>query len=107
MTIPLDASFRALADGTRREILDLLRNGSMTSGQIAGRFASSWPTISRHLAVLRDAGLVNAEREGQEVRYELNASVLEDVIHHLVAWTKRSPRARRTARAPRAREREA
>jgi DNA-binding transcriptional ArsR family regulator len=107
MTVPLDSSFRALADATRREILDLLRNGSMTSGQIADRFESSWPTISRHLAILRDAGLVNAEREGQEIRYELSASVLEDVIHHLVSWTKGSPRGRRTARSPRAREREA
>ena len=64
--------FKALADPTRREILRLLRDGSRTSGEIAARFASSWPTISRHLGVLRDAELILAERNGQQISYELN-----------------------------------
>jgi DNA-binding transcriptional ArsR family regulator len=88
---PVNASnrvFRALADETRRDILRLLRDGPLTSGDIAGRFQSSWPTISRHLTVLRDAGLVVTERRGQEIRYELNTSVFQDVIQHLIEWTR-------------------
>src|SRR5437762_8669955 len=80
--------FRALADETRRIILRLLRDGPLTSGEIAERFDSSWPTISRHLAVLREAGLVVTERHGQEIRYELNTSVFQDLIQHLVEWTR-------------------
>jgi ArsR family transcriptional regulator, repressor of sdpIR and other operons len=83
-------AFRALADETRRDILRLLRNGPLTSGEIADRFQSSWPTISRHLAVLRDAGLVTTERQGQEIRYELNTSVFQDLVQHLIEWTRPS-----------------
>jgi DNA-binding transcriptional ArsR family regulator len=100
-------AFRALADETRRTILRLLRNGPLTSGEIADRFDSSWPTISRHLAVLRDAGLVMTERRGQEIRYELNTSVFQDVIQHLIEWTRPSGGAsRRKAKPARARRRE-
>ena len=91
-------AFRAIADETRREILRLLRDGPLTSGDIADRFDSSWPTISRHLAVLREAGLVVAERHGQAIRYELDTSVFQDLIQHLVEWTRptgSAPRARR------------
>ena len=80
-------AFRALADPTRRAILDLLRGGSRTSGEIAERFGSSWPTISRHLSVLRDAGLINAEKDGQFIRYELATTVFQDVMAKLVAWS--------------------
>jgi DNA-binding transcriptional ArsR family regulator len=85
-------AFRALADGTRRDILRLLRDGPRTSGEIAERFDSSWPTISRHLAVLRDAALVTTERHGQEIRYELNTSVFQDLVQHLIEWTRPTPR---------------
>lgn len=81
-------AFRALADETRRTILRLLRDGPLTSGEIADRFESSWPTISRHLAVLREAGLVRTERRGQEIRYELNTSVFQDLIQYLIDWTR-------------------
>jgi DNA-binding transcriptional ArsR family regulator len=81
-------AFRALADDTRRAILRLLRHGPLTSGEIADRFDSSWPTISRHLAVLRDAGLVVSERHGQEIRYDLNTSVFQDLAQHLLEWTR-------------------
>jgi DNA-binding transcriptional ArsR family regulator len=84
--------FRALADGTRRRILELLRESPLTSGQIADRFDSSWPTISRHLAVLRDAGLVVTERNGQEILYELNTSVFQELLQHLIEWTRPSRR---------------
>ena len=85
---PSNALFKALADETRREILKLLRSGPKTSGELADRFHSSWPTISRHLAVLRQGGLVITERKGQEIYYELNTSVFQDLVQHLIDWTK-------------------
>jgi ArsR family transcriptional regulator, arsenate/arsenite/antimonite-responsive transcriptional repressor len=90
---PSNAVFRALADQTRRQILDFLRAGPRTSGEIADQFHSSWPTISRHLAVLRAAGLVVAERKGQAIYYELNTSVFQDLVQHLVGWIKPLSRA--------------
>jgi ArsR family transcriptional regulator, arsenate/arsenite/antimonite-responsive transcriptional repressor len=100
---PPSAVFRALADETRRQILDFLRPGRRTSGEIAEQFQSSWPTISRHLAVLRAAGLVVTERKGQAIFYELNTSVFQDLIQHLVGWLKPSrqtaPARRRTQEA--------
>jgi DNA-binding transcriptional ArsR family regulator len=81
-------------------ILRLLRDGPLTSGEIADRFDSSWPTISRHLAVLREAGLVVTERHGQEIRYELNTSVFQDLIQHLVEWTRPTSGASRRIRKP-------
>ena len=86
---PAPAAFRALADDTRRDILEFLRSGPRTSGEIADQFHSSWPTISRHLSVLRAGGLVVAERRGQEIYYELNTSVFEDLVQHLMGWVKR------------------
>jgi DNA-binding transcriptional ArsR family regulator len=85
---PPNAVFRALADETRRDILDALRAGPRTSGEIADLFQSSWPTISRHLAVLRAGGLVVSERKGQAIYYELNTSVFQDLVQHFVAWMK-------------------
>ncbi len=81
-------AFRALADPTRREILRLLRDGPRTSGEIAERFPTSWPTVSRHLAVLRDAGLILSERSGQQVVYELNTTVFQDLVEHLLEWAR-------------------
>jgi DNA-binding transcriptional ArsR family regulator len=92
------AAFRALADQTRRDILELLRSGTRTSGEIAARFDSSWPTVSRHLAILRDADLVLAERHGQEIHYELHTSVFQDFIQHLMEWMPASPAGKRPAR---------
>jgi DNA-binding transcriptional ArsR family regulator len=63
-----------------------LRTAPRTSGEIAARFDSSWPTVSRHLSVLKEAGLVTSERSGQEIRYELNTSVFEDLVEHLMQW---------------------
>lgn len=80
--------FRALADPTRREILEMLRGGPRTSGEIAERFPTSWATISRHLSVLRDADLILGERDGQFVRYELNTTVFQDVVEHLIKWLR-------------------
>jgi DNA-binding transcriptional ArsR family regulator len=84
-------AFRALGDETRRDILTMLRSGPRTSGEIADQFDSSWPTISRHLAILRDAGLVITERKGQEIYYELNSSVFQDLVQHLMTWINPAP----------------
>ena len=101
-----NAVFRALADETRRDILKMLRGGARTSGEIADRFQSSWPTISRHLAVLREAGLVGTQRKGAEIHYELNTSVFEDFVQHLLDWMK-PVSAKRTSRPrPEPREQE-
>jgi ArsR family transcriptional regulator, arsenate/arsenite/antimonite-responsive transcriptional repressor len=81
-------AFQALADPTRRQILQELRKGPKTSGEIAERFDSSWPTISRHLAVLRDAGLVLSEKQGQQVVYELNTTVFHDLVEQLLDLTR-------------------
>jgi DNA-binding transcriptional ArsR family regulator len=83
-------AFRALADPSRREILRLLRDGPRTSGEIADHFPTSWATISRHLAMLRDAGLILSVRSGQQVIYELNTTVFEDLVNHLLEWTRPS-----------------
>ena len=81
--------FKALADPTRREIVQMLRKGPLSSGEIAERFPSAWPTISRHLAILRNADVISAERDGNSIRYELNATVLQDLIAHIFDWTKK------------------
>jgi DNA-binding transcriptional ArsR family regulator len=82
-----NAVFRALADPTRREIIKLLRKKALTSGEIAERFPTAWATVSRHLGVLKDAGLITAERNGNSIKYELNATVLQDLVEHLMDWT--------------------
>jgi DNA-binding transcriptional ArsR family regulator len=90
--------FRALADPSRREILRLLRDGPKTSGEIAEQFPTAWATISRHLGALRDAGLILSERNGQQIVYELNTTVFQDLVEHLLDWvrpTTKSDRARR------------
>ena len=71
---------RALADPTRREILNMLKSGRMAAGEIADRFPVTGASISRHLSVLRDAGLIRDCREGKFIYYELNASVLEELM---------------------------
>lgn len=90
-------AFRALADPTRREILHLLRDGPKSSGEIAEHFPTAWATISRHLGALRDSGLILSERNGQQIVYELNTTVFQDLVEHLLDWvrpTKRRPRTR-------------
>lgn len=84
----MNAAFKALADPTRREILRLLVKRPLASGRIAEHFPTSWPTISRHLAVLREAGLVLVVRDGQQLVYELNTTVFQDVVQHLMGWTR-------------------
>jgi ArsR family transcriptional regulator len=83
-----DAVFKALADPTRREILRLLKDGPKGSGEIAERFPSAWATISRHLAVLREAELVTTERNGSSIVYELDTTVFQNALEHLLEWVQ-------------------
>lgn len=71
---------RSLADPTRRQILEHLKKGPMTASQIADCFPISAPAVSKHLTILKEAGLVRCRREGNFLIYELCASVLEEVI---------------------------
>jgi DNA-binding transcriptional ArsR family regulator len=80
----MDTAFKALSDPTRRKILGLLGGGSKTVSELCEHFAITQPAVSRHLAVLREAGLVSAEREGQSVRYALDTTVVQDVVRVLL-----------------------
>jgi ArsR family transcriptional regulator, repressor of sdpIR and other operons len=73
-------AFKALADPTRREILSLLRRGEMTAGELAEHFELSKPSLSHHFAVLKQADLILARREGQQIYYGLNTTVVEDLL---------------------------
>lgn len=73
-------AFKALADPTRREILQMLRKAELTAGELAERFNMTKPTMSHHFTVLRDAGLIGSRREGQTIWYSLNTTVLQDVM---------------------------
>ena len=82
----LQATLKALSDPVRREILDMLKNGRMTAGEITDHFEITAAAISRHLSVLKEADLVRDQRDGKFIIYELNASVLEEImlwIHNL------------------------
>jgi DNA-binding transcriptional ArsR family regulator len=72
--------YKALADPTRRRILELLREKEMSAGEIAEHFKISKPTLSGHFAVLRAAGLVETERSGTTITYRLNITVLEEAL---------------------------
>jgi len=73
-------TFKALSDPVRREILNLLKGGSLTAGEIAGRFDMTGATVSYHLSQLKKAGLVYESRQKNYIYYSLNASVLEEVL---------------------------
>lgn len=76
----LQNTLRALADPIRREILNLLKSGRMSAGEIVENFNVTAPSISRHLSVLREADLIHDKREGKFIFYELNTSVLEEIM---------------------------
>jgi len=76
----LQQTLKALADPTRREILNLLKKGKLSAGEIAEHFKITAAAISRHLSVLREADLIEDTREGKYIFYELNASVLEEIM---------------------------
>ncbi len=76
----LHNTLKALADPIRREILNLLKGGKMTAGEITEQFDVTGASISRHLSVLKDADLIRDKRDGKFIIYELNASVLEEIM---------------------------
>lgn len=77
-------TFKALSDPSRLRILELLRSGDLSAGQIAAHFDMSKPSISHHLTQLKQAGLVFDERHGQSIVYSLNTSVVEEVMGWLL-----------------------
>ena len=76
----MSSVYKALADPTRRRILQLLRERDMTAGEIAVHFDSSKPTLSRHFSVLSNADLIQGTRDGNRIIYRLNVSVLEEAL---------------------------
>ena len=76
----IQSTMKALADPIRREILNMLKGGRMSAGDITERFDVTGAAISRHLSVLREADLIRDTREGKFIYYELNASVLEEIM---------------------------
>ena len=82
--------FKALADPTRRRILELLKEGDLTAGELAKNSGVSKPTLSHHLATLKAAGLVTDERHGQTIVYSLNTTVMQDLIGWFLGFTEDS-----------------
>ncbi|HEU0053655.1 MAG TPA: autorepressor SdpR family transcription factor [Longimicrobium sp.] len=79
----LDNTMKALADPTRREILRMLRAGDLTAGEIAGRFDMTAASVSHHLSVLRDAGLVGVEKNGRNQIYSLRTTVFQEFLQEM------------------------
>ena len=79
-----DKLFKALSDANRRKIIDLLKKKEMTAGEIAQHFNISKPTISEHLKTLKNADLIQSEKNGQFITYFLNTSVLEDFLSYMI-----------------------
>ena len=92
----LQPTLRALADPTRREILEILKNGAMPAGEIAEHFSITGAAISRHLSVLKEADLVRDHREGKFIFYDINLSVLQEIL----VWIGNFKAARETSSQP-------
>src|SRR5207244_12041158 len=76
----MNEALKALADPTRRDILKLLRRGEMTAGELAEHFDMAKPSVSHHFSVLKQADLVTTRRDGQQIYYALNTTVVEDLL---------------------------
>jgi DNA-binding transcriptional ArsR family regulator len=83
----MNTLFKALNDQTRRDILELLKKKDMTAGDIADEFHFSKPTISHHLDLLRQAGLVESVKQGQFIYYSLNTTVMDEIVTWFVQFT--------------------
>lgn len=83
----LNQAFKALSDPTRRKILDLLKEGDMTAGEIADQFQMTKPSISHHLSLLKQADLVWDERHGQHIYYSLNTTVFQDLLKWVLQFS--------------------
>lgn len=84
----MNALFKALNDPTRREILEMLKEGDMTAGDIADKFNISKPSISHHLDLLKQADLVTSVKEGQFIYYSLNTTVMDEMLKWFIQFTK-------------------
>ena len=84
----MNALFKALNDNTRRKILELLKKRDLTAGEIAESFNISKPSISHHLDLLKQAGLVHATKEGQFIYYSLNTTVMDEMVKWLITLKK-------------------
>ena len=82
----MNALFKALNDTTRREILELLKKGDLSAGEIADRFNISKPSISHHLDLLKQAGLVQSVKEGQYIYYSLNTTVMDEIVKWFIQF---------------------
>jgi DNA-binding transcriptional ArsR family regulator len=80
MMMRFQETFKALSDDTRREIISLLKDGKMSAGEIVSHFPSSNATISHHLSILKKAGLISDEKIGKYIYYELETSVIDEII---------------------------
>ena len=89
----MNALFKALNDTTRREILEILKDGDLTAGEIADRFHISKPSISHHLDLLRQAELVTSVKEGQFIYYSLNTTVMDEMLKWFIQFTKTKKKA--------------
>ena len=85
-TIEMNIVFKALNDATRREILELLQKKDLTAGEIAGEFNISFPSVSHHLDLLKQAQLVTTKKEGQFVYYSLNTTVMDDILKWIMQF---------------------
>ena len=82
----MNALFKALNDQTRREILEILQQKDLSAGEIAEKFHMSWPSISHHLDLLKQAKLVSSRKEGQYVYYSLNTTVMDEIMKWLMQF---------------------
>jgi DNA-binding transcriptional ArsR family regulator len=96
----MNAVFKALSHPVRRQIVAMLQRRPMTSGEIAAAFDMAWPSVTGHLTALKDADLVETEREGNSVRYRLNISAVDEAIGFLLAITQKAKAGRKQGDAP-------
>ncbi|AFM02138.1 MULTISPECIES: autorepressor SdpR family transcription factor [Desulfitobacterium] len=88
---PLNETFKALSDKTRRQILKLLRAEDLTAGEIADHFDMTKPSISHHLNILKQSDLISDRRQGQNIYYSLNTSVFEGIMSWILEFTVKQP----------------
>jgi DNA-binding transcriptional ArsR family regulator len=96
----MSAVFKALGHPARRQIVAMLQKRPMTSGEIAAAFDMAWPSVTGHLAALKEADLVETEREGNSIRYRLNISAVEEAVGFLLAITQKAKAARKKREVP-------
>ncbi len=83
--MPFGDTFKALSDPTRREILNLLKNGPLPAGDIVNHFQMTGASISHHLSILRASGLIDDEKKGKYIYYSLNTTVMDDMINWILS----------------------